>query len=499
VQVVSEAKTDPHQLSLAVEVTAGEPARFLISHHVSLNDDDGSAPGPAQWKLDGQAIVVSPAPATDLGRRFPQGYFRIAPDSATQFERVSGDELLFLDGRSRNSHFSASSPPFQEGRIELQRPPGGETPAGAFAGRADRKHPSNQERMARVPGTERRATLLLPQALRIREPVAVVSRGRPAARSAASRTGQDSPELQAAIDRKPSSPLRRPFPIRVSDAHVLAERRRGTSYNVIGMVEGSDPRTQERNCCRQRALTDHDGAWDATLRPGADDNCFGHGWCSRAGARLRRQRRKAKRSLLVRDFRREERGCSLALLRRASAAPARNTRAVITSTYWPHETPSRQTDGLMDIAPDTSNELNLIGTINSPTTAPRPSAQRVRGAAAQRQRGSGAALTFSSGADQFPFACTIPGDLGFTGLSSRLSQSTDSSRRSIRENGENSAPGLSRRLGLRERRDGRPVCGAAGDGRLAMTNLGRCRAWRLAWQKPRSGPCLRGCFLTSTL
>jgi len=105
VQVVSEAQTDPHQLSLAIEITAGEPARFLISHHVSLNDDDGSAPGPALWKRDGQGIVVSPAPATDLGRRFPKGYFRIAPDTATQFEQVSGDELLFLDGRTRQQPF----------------------------------------------------------------------------------------------------------------------------------------------------------------------------------------------------------------------------------------------------------------------------------------------------------------------------------------------------------------------------------------------------------
>ncbi|HXI40886.1 MAG TPA: hypothetical protein VNH83_12960, partial [Bryobacteraceae bacterium] len=34
-----------------------------------------------------------------------------------------------------------------------------------FAAEPNRKHPSNQERMTRVPGTERRAVLLLPQAL----------------------------------------------------------------------------------------------------------------------------------------------------------------------------------------------------------------------------------------------------------------------------------------------------------------------------------------------
>lgn len=105
IQVVSEAKTDPHILSLTIEVTAGEPARFLISHHVSLNDDDGSAPGPALWKLEGRDIVVSPAPDTDLGRRFPKGSFRIAPQAGTEFERIGGDELLFLDDRSRQQPF----------------------------------------------------------------------------------------------------------------------------------------------------------------------------------------------------------------------------------------------------------------------------------------------------------------------------------------------------------------------------------------------------------
>jgi cellobiose phosphorylase len=99
--VTAEAKSDPHELTLSIEVKSGPPARFLISNHVSLNDDDGSAPGPAIWKRDGAEIVVSPAPGTDLGRRFPHGSFRIVPTAGTQLERVGGDELLFVDGRSR--------------------------------------------------------------------------------------------------------------------------------------------------------------------------------------------------------------------------------------------------------------------------------------------------------------------------------------------------------------------------------------------------------------
>ena len=105
IQVTSEARSDPHELLLKIEVVAGDPARFLISQHVALNDDDGSAPGPASWQRQGDAIVVAPARETDLGRRFPHGSFRVAPLAGSQFEQVAGDELLFVDGRSRRQPF----------------------------------------------------------------------------------------------------------------------------------------------------------------------------------------------------------------------------------------------------------------------------------------------------------------------------------------------------------------------------------------------------------
>jgi len=44
-------------------------------------------------------------PDSDLGRRFPEGGFRIDPTADTQIERVGTDELLFLDGRSRGQPF----------------------------------------------------------------------------------------------------------------------------------------------------------------------------------------------------------------------------------------------------------------------------------------------------------------------------------------------------------------------------------------------------------
>ena len=105
ISVRAEAQSDPQELSLTIEVTAGPPVRCLISHHIALNGDDGSVPGAARWQRDGDDIVVAPAPDTDIGRRFPNGSFRIAPPTGTTFERVGGDELLFVDGRSREQPY----------------------------------------------------------------------------------------------------------------------------------------------------------------------------------------------------------------------------------------------------------------------------------------------------------------------------------------------------------------------------------------------------------
>jgi cellobiose phosphorylase len=104
-RIRAEARSDPQELVLSIETLAGPPTRVLISHHVSLNDDDGSAPGAARWHLEGDTIVLVPAPDTDLGRRFPRGNFTITPMPGTRFQQVGGDELLFLDQRSRLQPF----------------------------------------------------------------------------------------------------------------------------------------------------------------------------------------------------------------------------------------------------------------------------------------------------------------------------------------------------------------------------------------------------------
>jgi cellobiose phosphorylase len=105
IQVRSEARADGHDMTLLLRVAAGPPLRFLISHHLAVNGDDGSAPGAALWRQEGQTIIVTPAPGSELAQRFPLGSFSIGALPGTAFEKVGSDELLFLDGRSRRQPF----------------------------------------------------------------------------------------------------------------------------------------------------------------------------------------------------------------------------------------------------------------------------------------------------------------------------------------------------------------------------------------------------------
>ena len=99
------AAVDRHELWLTARVLHGAPCRFLVSNHVALNGDDGADAVPAQWRRDGQGVVIACRPASELGHRFPNGTFRIDATPDTPIERVGGDELLFADGRSRQQPF----------------------------------------------------------------------------------------------------------------------------------------------------------------------------------------------------------------------------------------------------------------------------------------------------------------------------------------------------------------------------------------------------------
>lgn len=102
--ISARASGDPHQMSLSIEVARGAAARFLISHHVALYDDDGSRAVPVRWSCAANVVTLVTEPETDLGRRFPAGRFSIELNDAA-LDRAGGDELLFEDGRSRSQPY----------------------------------------------------------------------------------------------------------------------------------------------------------------------------------------------------------------------------------------------------------------------------------------------------------------------------------------------------------------------------------------------------------
>jgi cellobiose phosphorylase len=105
IAVRSWASVTQHELYLCVDILAGAPCRFLISHHIALNGDDGAEAVPVRFEQDAGGIVIRPVSESDIGRRFPTGSFRIDPGQGTIIGRVGGDELLFADGRSRRQPY----------------------------------------------------------------------------------------------------------------------------------------------------------------------------------------------------------------------------------------------------------------------------------------------------------------------------------------------------------------------------------------------------------
>lgn len=106
IEVISSARTDQHELGLSLSVREGAACRFLISHHVALNGDDGSESVPAQWEVTTvDSVFVYAIAESDVGRRFPDGGFIIRAGKGTRIERIGGDELLFSDKISRKQPF----------------------------------------------------------------------------------------------------------------------------------------------------------------------------------------------------------------------------------------------------------------------------------------------------------------------------------------------------------------------------------------------------------
>jgi hypothetical protein len=299
-----------------------------------------------------------------------------------------------------------------------------------IVGEPNRKHPSNLERLARIPGIMDRFTRRPSQALtdnnRIEIPYFTVNDRVGAALLA--NAGRTPAELQAAIDKtlKPASmPLRQTV---VAMSVVNVSMRRAASSNVVGVLEGSDARLKGETIVFGGHF-DHEGVWDGKVYPGADDNGTGTVGVMELARAFARNAERPKRSLVFAVFAAEERGLLGSYFYAANPPrPFAATRAVINfDMIGRNEAPSPQTEGLTEIAADTSNEVGLIGTINSPDyrTVVETENQRV-GLRLTYKWDQDCALNVFQRSDQFPFAIRdVPAVWWFTGFHPDYHQPSD--------------------------------------------------------------------------
>lgn len=296
----------------------------------------------------------------------------------------------------------------------------------------NRKHVSNQERLAKIGGQQQRTARIGSEAIiddELHIPTAVVS-DKFATRLLASVAKPA--DLQSKIDNglKNASAEIKGASV---DLHLVdSESRRGISYNVAGLLEGSDPRLKEETIVIS-AHYDHDGTDGKQIWHGADDNGSGTVGVVNLARAFAANPVRPKRSILFVVFAAEERGLLGSYFYvQHPLRPLATTRAVINFDMMGRdEKPSQQTNGVIDIAADTSNEMNLIGTVHSP---------EYRHAVEQANQSVGLNLNYKWDhesslnvffrSDQFPFVLKgIPAIWWFTGFHPDYHQVTDTADR----------------------------------------------------------------------
>lgn len=251
----------------------------------------------------------------------------------------------------------------------------------------NRKHATNAERAGRIRGNDTpRATALPAQAIRddeVRIPLLNVRDEVGAALFAASGTTLSA--AQSAIDgaAKPQSRALPDTTLAIQLRNIST--RTADTQNVVAILPGSDPKLAAETILVS-GHHDHDGMEQCAdpanppistppdPRPcpriwhGADDNGSGTVGVVAMARAFAANPVRPKRSIMFVVFASEERGLLGAYwLAAHPLRPLATTRAMINfDMIGRNETPSGQTDGVLDIPADTTNRLNLIGALYSP-------------------------------------------------------------------------------------------------------------------------------------
>ena len=238
--------------------------------------------------------------------------------------------------------------------------------------------------------------------------------------------GKQAADVRSSIDSK-AAPSSFDIPgTQVGFRTVLSEVRRSDSYNVAGLLEGSDPALKAETIVLS-AHFDHDGTGPAGIYHGADDNGSGTVGVVALAYAFAANPVKPKRSLLFIVFAAEERGLLGAYYYVSHPLrPLATTRATINfDMIGRNETADPRV--ITEISPDTSNQLGLIGTHYSPDyreTVERQNKVVDLDLTYKWDLDSYNGILFRS--DQYPFLMhDIPGVWWFTGFHPDYHQITD--------------------------------------------------------------------------
>jgi len=179
-------------------------------------------------------------------------------------------------------------------------------------------------------------------------------------------SGRSPADLQRAIEAKLQPQSRKLAETIVSLDTANAEERRGTSLNVVGVLEGSDPALAS-DTVMLTAHYDHLGVVNGHLYPGANDNASGTAAVIELARRMAAGPR-PKRTVMFAVFGSEEE-LMLGSFYYAMhpLRPLNRTRAVLNlDMIGRNEAHIPQSEGAIEIAADTSNNINLVGGRYSP-------------------------------------------------------------------------------------------------------------------------------------
>jgi hypothetical protein len=177
--------------------------------------------------------------------------------------------------------------------------------------------------------------------------------------------GKKAAEVETAINAKPA-PASFDVPGVSIELHTAtSQQRRADSYNVVGLIEGSDPALKAETIVFSGHF-DHDGMGPTGIYHGADDNGSGTVGVVALANAFAANPVKPRRSLLFIVFAAEERGLLGSYYYVSHPLrPLATTRAHINfDMIGRNEAPDPRV--ITAISPDTSNQFGLIGTHYSP-------------------------------------------------------------------------------------------------------------------------------------